>query len=61
MGSSAHCTNSPDVRQQTLQTIMMQKLDLLWRTMWAIQYALMGVVGVIEGLEETLSVWHRQP
>lgn len=33
MGSSTNCTNSPDVRQQTLQTIMMHKLDLLGRTM----------------------------
>ncbi|NMM75775.1 hypothetical protein B2J88_22440 [Rhodococcus sp. SRB_17] len=32
-GQQHRCTNSPNVRQQTLQTIMMQKLDLLGRTM----------------------------
>lgn len=32
-GQQNYCTNSPDVRQQTLQTIMMHKLDLLGRTM----------------------------
>lgn len=30
MGSSDHCTNSPDVRQQTLQTITTQKAYSPW-------------------------------